>query len=101
MEVTLLYFEDCPHWRTAEQRLAEAVAQSGRPDVVLRRQEVRTAHEAEQLGLRGSPTVLVDGRDPFPAPDPSPGLACRLYRGGAATEGAPSVEELVAVLSGG
>ncbi len=67
--------------------------------MVVRRGEVHSAEEAERLGLRGSPTVLVDGHDPFSDPGATAGLACRIYRSAAGADGAPSVEDLVAVLA--
>ncbi|MGZ3117008.1 hypothetical protein [Streptomyces sp. H62] len=36
--------------------------------------------EVERLGLTGSPTVLVDGQDPFTEPGRAAGLTCRVYR---------------------
>lgn len=59
--------------------------------------EVTSAAEAARLGMAGSPTVLVDGRDPFGGQTPS--VACRLYRNGTSVDGAPSVAALVEVLA--
>jgi hypothetical protein len=53
----------------------------------VRREIVRTAREAERLGFAGSPTILVDGIDPFADPGASTGLACRI-------EVVPSVDEI-------
>ena len=39
-----------------------------------------TPEEAEELGLRGSPTVLVNGRDPFMDQASTASLSCRIYR---------------------
>ena len=51
--------------------------------------------EAAQAGMCGSPTLLIDGVDPFAAPGQAPGLACRLYRDAAGRPaGAPTVEAL-------
>lgn len=101
-EVRLVYFEDCPNWRIAQARLKEALAGIGAdPDRVVY-QQVTTAAEAAAAGFRGSPTILVDGTDPFA--DPSAGvdrpaaLACRLYRSAAGSEPAPTLEQLTAAL---
>jgi hypothetical protein len=53
------------------------------------------------VGMTGSPTLLVDGTDPFAVPGLVASVSCRLYLGqtGAAT-GAPSVAQLRAVLAG-
>ena len=93
MELTLLSVPDCPNAATFEERLAAALA--GRPDVVVRRCEIVSEREAAEAGMHGSPTLLIDGVDPFAAPGQAPGLACRLYRDAAGhAAGAPQVEAL-------
>jgi hypothetical protein len=94
-----LYFDDCPNWRVAQARLTETLAYLGvDPDTVVY-QEVTTPEEAKAVGFRGSPTILVDGVDPFARPDDPAGLACRIYRTAAGSEPAPTVEQLRAVLA--
>jgi hypothetical protein len=45
--------------------------------------------------MRGSPTLLINGYDPFAVSETVPALACRIYRGeGGRLEGAPAVEAL-------
>ena len=56
------------------------LAELGVTHVVLRRELVDTVEEAERVGFLGSPTILIDGTDPFDAPGATPGLSCRLYR---------------------
>ncbi len=98
-DVRLLYFEDCPNWRVAEARLKEALISVGAdPDAVMYEQ-VSSVEQAEALGFRGSPTILVDGSDPFADPDAPAGLACRIYRTSAGSHPAPTVEQLRAVLA--
>ncbi len=60
---------------------------------------VTSAEQADAVGFRGSPTILVDGADPFADPDAPTGLACRIYRTAAGVEPAPTVEQFRAVLS--
>jgi hypothetical protein len=55
------------------------------------------AQEADELDFRGSPTLLIDGIDPFDATGPT-GLFCRVYRTDAGPEGAPSLNQLLAAL---
>jgi hypothetical protein len=82
----------CPNVPLLEQRLAAALA--GRPAVRVRR-VIASADEADRCGMRGSPTLLVNGHDPFAVPGMVPALACRIYRGeGGRLEGAPTVEAL-------
>jgi hypothetical protein len=92
MELTLLTVPDCPNAAAFEERLAAVLA--GRPDTV-RHREVASEQEAIQAGMHGSPTLLINGADPFAAPGQAPGLACRLYRDAAGrAAGAPTVEAL-------
>lgn len=86
----VLHIADCPGTVTLLERLA-ALA-----DVEVETRLVGDAETAVALGMTGSPTILVDGRDPF-ADGSVPSLACRLYRDGS---GSPSVSQLHAVLVG-
>jgi hypothetical protein len=91
MNVTLLYFDDCPNWRSADVTLTRLAGQYG---FEFTRQRVRSVEEAERLGFRGSPSVIVDGIDPFADPEAPVGLSCRLYRGPNGLTGAPTEEML-------
>ena len=53
---------------------------------------------AAEHAHRGSPTVLVDGVDPFGDDAGAVGLSCRLYRTDAGLVGAPTVDQLVSAL---
>jgi hypothetical protein len=60
--------------------LREETASAGLdPDAIVAR-EVETDAEAAAEGFRGSPTILVDGRDVQPPGDNPVGLSCRVYR---------------------
>lgn len=98
MRVSLVYFDGCPNRQLADERLREALAQAGRTDVSVDHRRVTTAEEAVSVGFRGSPTVLVDGRDPFAEPDSPIGLSCRVYRSGNGLACSPTVDQLLAVL---
>jgi hypothetical protein len=77
MDIVLLAVPGCPHAALLERRLAALLA--GRPGVRVVRREVRDAGQARRWGMRGSPTLLVDGADPFPSMGTGPAMACRLY----------------------
>jgi hypothetical protein len=62
---------------------------------------VETSDQAEALGFIGSPTVLVDGRDPFARGDEPAALACRVFTTSDGPAGSPTVEQFVGVLSRG
>ncbi len=91
MNVTLLYFEGCPNWTVADARLA---ALSDEIELTVERRLVETPEEAEAAGFRGSPTILVEGRDPFATGDETAGLACRIYQTPEGPQGAPTLEQL-------
>ncbi len=98
MELVLLTVSDCPNASAFEERLAAALA--GQPPAVIRRVVARDEQEAAEAGMHGSPTLLVNGTDPFAAPGEPPSLSCRLYRDAAGHAGpVPSVEELRRVLA--
>jgi hypothetical protein len=93
MELTMLTVPACPNTAAFEERLAAALA--GRPGVVVHRREVRDERAAAQVGMLGSPTLLINGVDPFALPGQAPSLSCRLYRDVAGhLVPAPSVEAL-------
>ncbi len=57
-----------------------------------------TAEDAARLRFRGSPTVLVNGGDPFAQESDPVGLSCRVFRTPDGLRGAPTVDQLVSVL---
>lgn len=87
MDVTLLYFDGCPNWKVADERLAEVVAE--RADITVARRQVRTIEEAVRVGFHGSPRILVNGVDAFADADAGMGLACRVYATPGRAGGAP------------
>ncbi|MER5795240.1 alkylmercury lyase family protein [Streptomyces sp. NPDC001980] len=76
----------------AHERVRAALAgRTARVEAV----EVRDAAEAARWGMAGSPTVLIDGTDPFAQAGTVPSVSCRIYRHADGTvDGAPRVDEL-------
>ncbi|MFP5579853.1 MAG: thioredoxin family protein [Acidimicrobiia bacterium] len=95
MKLELLYFNDCPNWKIAAERLENIATRRG---LAVEARLVSTPEEAEAAGFRGSPTILVDGRDPFAAGDEPFGLACRVYQTPDGPAGSPTTEQLEAVI---
>ena len=98
-EVRLLYFDDCPNWKIARAHLSAAMLDLGADPGKVIYQQVTTEEQAAALGFRGSPTILVDGVDPFAGPDDPTGLSCRIYRTATGSQPAPTVAQLQAVLA--
>jgi hypothetical protein len=103
MKVKILYFTGCPNLATMADRVRIVLAELGQADVSVQVEDVQQA-SALSPAWAGSPTLLLDGRDPFAeavAIDgglnlvPSPGRdACRIYVTANGLEGAPSVDQL-------
>ncbi len=93
MELTLLTVPACPNAAAFEERLAAALADH--PGVVVHHREISDEQAAAQSGMCGSPTLLINGTDPFAEPGQAPSLSCRLYRDEAGRPApAPSTEAL-------
>lgn len=93
LELIVLTVPDCPNGPLIEARLSEVV--SGRSDVQVIHRVVEGQGQAEQWEMRGSPTLLVDGIDPFAEPGTPFSVSCRMYRDeDGRLDGAPSVNAL-------
>jgi hypothetical protein len=99
MRVQLLYFDGCPHWTVMEERLREALTLSGIPPAI-EHCLVETPEEADEYRFAGSPSILLDGRDPFTSSPSEVGLACRVYSTPDGPAGAPTAEQLEAAIKG-
>jgi hypothetical protein len=78
MRVQVVYFDGCPTWRVAAERLQAALRRTGHGDVRVELVEVRSPAEAVAARFAGSPTLLVDERDLFPGAAPTSQLARRV-----------------------
>jgi hypothetical protein len=96
--VTIRYFDGCPNWRTILRRVVDIARDlDAGLDVSLER--IESDEDAERLRFVGSPTLLLDGQDPFEVEVPSVfGLSCRIYRTPQGPAGSPTREQLREVL---
>lgn len=78
-EVELLYWEGCPSHGRALAELRGAMEFVGLQPGDVRVREVLTDEDAERSRFKGSPTILVDGRDVVDAGGEPVMLACRVY----------------------
>ncbi|MBT2420719.1 hypothetical protein J7F01_37010 [Streptomyces sp. ISL-22] len=90
MKLTVRTVPDCPHTPLLRTRLDEALADH--PDVTVTWREITDPQQAERAGMHGSPTLLVDGTDPFSPPGQPPSLSCTVGD-------PPTVQRIRAVLS--
>ena len=92
MDITLQYFDGCPNWEQTDAYLKALEAEGIELGVTY--QLIETPEAAAAAGFRGSPTVLVDGTDPFANPDAPVGLSCRVYRSEDGFAGSPTLDQL-------
>jgi len=88
--IEIQHFHGCPNSEEMINRTKKAVTQS-ELEIEYKEVIVDTPEKAEQYKFRGSPTVLIDGKDLEGLPEPESGnLACRYYK-----NGIPSVERIL------
>jgi hypothetical protein len=92
MRMEILYFDGCPTYGAAVKTLRKVLAGEGvQAEVEL--VAVNTDKAARSLRFPGSPTIRVDGRDLFPAPEREDwGLGCRIYARPQGLKGSPTAE---------
>ena len=66
MPAELLLIPDCPNERAAQELLRVALDDVGLARTPIRTIIVGSQQDAEQRSFVGSPTILLDGLDPFP-----------------------------------
>ena len=89
--IEILVVPDCANAAAARAVVDAALSDLGMGNTPVRTTVVETLAIAADRGFSGSPTILIDGRDPFAAPSVPPALACRVY---ATHEGLRGVPEL-------
>ena len=92
MRMEILYFDGCPTYGAAVKTLRKVLADEGvQAEVEL--VAVNTDKAARSLRFPGSPTIRVDGRDLFPAPEREDWrLGCRVYTAPEGLRGSPTAE---------
>lgn len=98
MRIAVLTVAECANAPLAMERVTAALG--GRAANV-EQIEVHDQAQAAELGMNGSPTILVDGVDPFALPGAVPSVSCRLYRDAdGLVAGAPSEAALRQAIDG-
>ncbi|MFG2981276.1 SAM-dependent methyltransferase [Streptomyces sp. NPDC048258] len=100
MEIEILVVPDCPHSEPAAELLRQALDDVGLHGATVTTRVVTGQGEAEERGFTGSPTFLIDGRDPFAEAGRPAGLACRVYQTPAGLSGLPGLGQLRQALTG-
>ena len=98
VRIVLLHVPDCPNLALTRDRILEALDVA---EIVasVDEVEVATVESAADVGMHGSPTILIDGVDPFDAGSSEASMSCRLFDTPDGFEGAPTVSRLIEVVS--
>lgn len=94
MRIELLLVPGCPSSEPAAELLREVLDGLELYDTAVTTRVIGDQAAAEAAGFTGSPTFLIDGRDPFAEPGRKAGAACRLYRSEDGVTGLPTRDEL-------
>jgi len=98
MQIEVLVVPDCPHRADAVGLLRELLDELRLFTTEIRIGVIDTPDEAVRRGFAGSPTILLDGVDPFAEPGQAAALACRIYRGEAGAGPLPDKQALRRIL---
>ena len=78
IKIDVQYFEGCPH--AAEAFALAKKFREENPSVEIDFLEVKDNNHAARIQFRGSPTILINGKDWLGEPAPeNPSLSCRFY----------------------
>ena len=97
MEIELLVVPDCPSEAVAVELIQTAVADIG-VQAIVTRTVIATQDQAQQRHFVGSPTILLNGEDPFAVSDARVAVACRLYSTPDGLRGVPALRDLCQAL---
>jgi hypothetical protein len=99
MDVELLVVPDCPNESVALSVLSLAFDRIGLTTQSVRTTVIASQEQAEMRGFVGSPTILVDGVDPFGVAGQSPAFACRVYITASGLSGMPPLDDVITALT--
>lgn len=99
MKIEVLSVPDCPNQAIALVRISEALHLADVTGAEISERVITNDADAHALGMHGSPTILIDGRNPFVEAGTPTSMSCRLYHTAEGFKGASSVAELIAAVT--
>ena len=99
MDFELLVVPNCPNESRALVALGSAFERVGLGGQSVPVTVILNQDQAQERGFVGSPTILIDGADPFAVQGQRPAVACRVYATPAGLSGVPTVDDLVKALT--
>lgn len=94
MNIELQVVPDCPNQTAAVHLLRQALDDVGLTATQFSTVMVTSPEQAAELAFTGSPTIRIDGVDPFTDPAAPPALACRIYHTPTGPSGTPELPAL-------
>jgi hypothetical protein len=100
VDVELLVVSDCPNESVALSVLRLAFDRVGLASQSVRTTVIASQEQAQQRGFVGSPTILINGVDPFGVAGQSPAYAAsRVYATPAGLSGVPPLGDVISALT--
>jgi hypothetical protein len=99
VDVELLVVPDCPNESVALSVLRVAFDRVGLAAQSVRTTVIASQEQAQERGFVGSPTILINGVDPFGVAGQSPAYACRVYATPAGLSGVPPLGDVISALT--
>jgi len=99
VDVELLVVPDCPNEWGALSVLRLAFDRVGLAAQSVRMTVIASQEQVQERGFVGSPTILINGVDPFRVAGQSPAYACRVYATPAGLSGLPPLDEVISALT--
>lgn len=91
--IELLFFDDCPSWKTGLENLRAAIKDLELP-AEIKLVKIVVPNQAHRERFLGSPSFRVNGVDLWQEERNTYDLSCRVYKTQAGIRGAPTVEML-------
>ena len=99
VDVELLVVPDCSNESVALSVLCLAFDRLGLAAQSVRTTVIASQEQTPERGFVGSPTILINGVDPFSAAGQSPAYACRVYATPDGLSGVPPLGEVISALA--
>jgi len=100
--IELLYFDDCPSWKSALENLKKVV-ENEKISTEIRLVKIVDPEQAQREHFLGSPSIRVNGSDLWPEKRENYTLSCRVYKTPTGMKGSPTIEmlkkELISVIA--
>ena len=96
--IEVLHIAECPGWERTIELSRQALDELGIDAASVSARLIVSTAEARRTHFAGSPTVLIDGVDPFPSEGPIEEPTCRVYAGADGLSPHPPYRDLLDAL---